>query len=198
MRRNNNTHALHVSETELQRAKAEAKHVEDFLNTDSPDFLSDLMLTALDRAFEHFGLPRPQAPDDQGVGDYNVENLEPLFLKTKLVSWNDIDQGARSHSSEPEPITATLPNGKEVELYGDAAELAGENTMHPDWLRLADAVAEICSNGATPADLKNSVLDFLHSNSGDTWGKLIVTPPMIVKILVHSKIAEENETEVSQ
>ncbi|MGI9068618.1 MAG: hypothetical protein ACR2HX_19720 [Pyrinomonadaceae bacterium] len=193
MHKNNNTHALHVSETELQRAKAEAKHVEDFLNTDSPDFLSNLMLTALDRAFEHFGLPRPEMPDDQEVGNYNAENLEPLFLKTKLLSWDEI-----SNDREPDYVTVTLPNGRELELYGAAADEARkEMDAHPDWIRLANAIEEICSNPATPADLKNLVYDFLHSNSGDIWGKLIVTPPMIVKILVHSKIAEENETEVS-
>jgi hypothetical protein len=51
-----------------------------------------------------------------------------------------------------------------------------EDAAHPDWARLADALAEICSNKATPVHLFNLVVDYLSSNSGELWGRLMITP----------------------
>ncbi len=92
-------------------------------------------------------------------------------------------------------IDVTLPNGQKVDLYGDAVGMAHDT--HPDWIRLARAIYEICTNTATPPELFNAVTDFLHANGSDIWGKLIVQPHMVVKILV-AAAGKATEVEISQ
>ncbi|MGI9068566.1 MAG: hypothetical protein ACR2HX_19460 [Pyrinomonadaceae bacterium] len=182
---------LFDEEREEARVNLEVDNVLRFFDSQSPDFISSEVVYAIDLACNHFGIDQPTYDDDPLTGETQTRAiLTKLFAKTKLFHLPDDD--------DDDSVEATLLNGKKIDLYGDAADLAREpSDTHPDWLRLADAVAEICSNGATPADLKNSVLDFLHSNSGDIWGKLIVTPPMIVKILVHAA-STDDDMEVSQ
>jgi hypothetical protein len=61
----------------------------------------------------------------------------------------------------------------------------------PAWSRLANAVSEIATNAATPVGLFDPVMGFLHSESGELWGKLIRTPAMIQKILIEARVHEE-------
>lgn len=61
----------------------------------------------------------------------------------------------------------------------------------PAWTRLANAISELATNPTTPVALYNSVIDFLNSEGSDLWGKLIVTPPMIQKILIEASVNQE-------
>lgn len=58
-------------------------------------------------------------------------------------------------------VTVALPNGKEVTLYGDAADMAKEKPEPEASPALAAAISEIINNPATPTDLYNSVADFV-------------------------------------
>lgn len=182
-----------MAETDEKRAKTEAKVIADFLEGGPPDFLMRATLDALDRAWEHvFGEPHDH------YQDYDAENLRPLCVKTKLISWDQMWPD-EDETKPLESITATLPNGEELELYGDAADMAKQRgDTDPAWIRLANAVAEIASNDAAPSALQESVIDFLSSNSGDLWGKLMITPPMIQKILIGARIKDEMAEEVAQ
>ncbi len=61
----------------------------------------------------------------------------------------------------------------------------------PNWIRLAEAMSEIITNDATPTELYNLVTDYLSSNSGDIWGRLMVQKAMIVKILVAASCRQQ-------
>jgi hypothetical protein len=61
------------------------------------------------------------------------------------------------------------------------------------WPRLANAVAEIVTNPATPSALYNDVMAFLNSEGSGLWGKLITMPPMIQKILIEARINQEDQ-----
>lgn len=226
-----------LTETDEQRVKAEAKQVADFLESGAPDFLTEQMIAALDDAFDHFGLPRPVC--EMGQGDYDAENLKPLFQKTKLFNLNDIEQntvanlswaiahvlnspitparlkqkvgefvtdisspifddsqeiveqalgfgqcgyagcpgsddplkpcpgpdtsgahvGEQEHDKhDDESVTATLPDGEKVELYGDAVDLAKAKPVNGKVLR---AMSELLHNPETPGDLYESVAEFV-------------------------------------
>ncbi len=69
-------------EREPERARQEANTVANFLEGGPPDFLMEAMLNTLGAAFDHFGLPKPMSAIGEGVGEYDAQNLQPLFLKT--------------------------------------------------------------------------------------------------------------------
>jgi hypothetical protein len=62
-------------------------------------------------------------------------------------------------SGDDDSVTATLENGEQVELYGDAVDVAKPKPEASP--ALAAAISEIINNPATPADLYNSVADFV-------------------------------------
>ena len=63
----------------------------NFFEGGPPDFLMEAMLITLTAAFDHFGLPKPVSAIGEGLGDYDAQNLQPLFLKTKLFSLDKLD-----------------------------------------------------------------------------------------------------------
>jgi hypothetical protein len=73
--------SIKAAEREDKRVRREARTIAAFLNGGPPDFLMEAMLTAIAEAVDYFGLPQPD-------GDYDEQNLQPLFLKTKLISWD--------------------------------------------------------------------------------------------------------------
>ena len=87
------------------------------------------------------------------------------------------------------PDTSDVVPTKEEELPAVEA--------HHDWVRLSEAINLIVTSDAMPTKLYNSTIDFLSSNSGELWGKLMVQPNMIVKILVEAAIKEEAKEELA-
>lgn len=123
-------------ETDEEVAKAEAKLVAYFLEGGLPDFLMNAILPVIDRAFDHFGLPKPECDPSigSGLGDYDEENLYPLFLKTKLTSLEEI-----------------WPNE--------------DDTFEETPSNLARSIAHILSSSLSPARLKREVGDFVNDIS---------------------------------
>jgi hypothetical protein len=79
-----------LNETDETRARAEAEAVNTFLYSGVPDFLMEAILCAIDNAFDHFKMAKPDSDMGEGTGDYTEENLYPLFLKTKFTNWGDM------------------------------------------------------------------------------------------------------------
>jgi hypothetical protein len=84
--------------------------------------------------------------------------------RKRLVKELRAENGRSGETEEDgDHVTVRLPNGKEVDLYGDAADLAKER---PDQVveqsqRIVDAVNEIFSNPRTPGDLYEKVAEFV-------------------------------------
>jgi hypothetical protein len=76
------------SNEEIAEAQRNAQVVATFLETGAPDFLMEAVLSAIDNAFAYTGLSRPTVPE--GIADYDKDNLVPLFLETRLVSWGEM------------------------------------------------------------------------------------------------------------
>ena len=77
--------AEYIPESDDATAEREARVVTTFLNTGMPDFLMTCVLSAIDQAFDHVGVPRPDVHED-----YDENNLKPLFLRTKLTRYDDL------------------------------------------------------------------------------------------------------------
>lgn len=65
--------------------------------------------------------------------------------------------------------------------------IATKGGVTGDLERLALAIAEIYTNRLTPVGLFNQTVDYLSSNSGDLWGRMMIEPSMIEKILVEEE-----------
>lgn len=170
-----------INETDEQRAKAEAQLVARFLQGGPPDFLMEAMLAALDRAWEHvFG--QPHDPYE----DYTAENLEPLFLKTKLISWDEMwpdDDEQDDAQKGPESVTATLPDGQEVELYGDAVDMVREETQDGVDQKVLQAISELLHNPLTPQDLFEKVAEFTCEQSNRAGEEVYHSPVVLGAVL---------------
>jgi hypothetical protein len=92
---------------EDNRARREARTIAAFLNGGPPDFLMTAMLTAIAEAFDYFGMPQPD-------GDYDEQNLRPLFLKTKLISWDSFGLLESAKASADICGTALTPIGARI------------------------------------------------------------------------------------
>jgi hypothetical protein len=51
------------------------------------------MLAVIGDAFDHFGLAKPESDIGEGLGDYDQQNLQPLFRLTKLTNWDELWHG---------------------------------------------------------------------------------------------------------
>ncbi len=136
-----------LTETEEEAAKAEARLIAHFLDGGPPDFLMEAMLAALDKAWEHvFG--QPHDPHE----DYSADNLEPLFMKTKMISWDQMWPDDDVETPEPrnekvlEAMSELLNNPETPsDLYEAVAEFVCEATtnMHENVLHSKDSLTRM-------------------------------------------------------
>jgi hypothetical protein len=83
-----------------------------------------------------------------------------------------------NNSDDDDCVTVTLPNGKEVELGGDAADLARED---PD--PVLAAVFELLHNPETPQDLYEAVAGFVCEQSSQCGDNFYHSTPMLAAVL---------------
>jgi hypothetical protein len=140
---------------ERDRVKREVSAVIMFFEESTPDFLRSAMIESIDLACDHFGIDRPTYDDHPITGnDQTGAILTQLFGKTRMFSLPSQPVG-----EDIDHVNATLENGEQVELYGDAVDVAKRK---PEASQAhANAISEIINNPAAPADLHNSVADFV-------------------------------------
>jgi len=94
-------------------------------------------------------------------------------------------------------VTAVLPDGRYVDLFGDAAEMVGRSVeTPPDWRELAEAVTVILTSDATPRSLFNPVSDFVHEHGSAVWAKLLLTPIIMERVLMEASLKDTDEPKV--
>jgi len=86
-----------------------------------------------------------------------------------------------TNTSDDESVTVTLPNGKEVELYGDAAEMAREPL--DDQARVARAFHELYHNPQTPTQLHQALGEFVGEAMNDTDHVVMYREPFILDLI---------------
>ena len=71
------------------------------------------------------------------------------------------------------------------------------NVIHPDWIKLSEAIAEILNNPATPAALFNPVIEFLQDEATGMFSRFLRDPEMIQRILVEASVDASLNEEVA-
>jgi len=104
---------VHLRESTPEEARKEAGAVAAFLKATTPDFLTEVVLLTLDDAFEHFGMLRPVDKEGE-LADYDEENLWPLFVHTKLTSWDDLWPDKRRLATAVSDILSSEETPKEL------------------------------------------------------------------------------------
>jgi hypothetical protein len=157
--------AVAVMDIEDKRARKEARMVTAFLNGDSPDFLSEAVLRAIDAAFDHFQMSRPQ--DDCGIADYDEQNLYPLFLKTKLHSPEESEASLARHivAIVNHPKTPEYLDRKIRDFVTDATNIqsASGESLLDRWTYDPKTIAA-CVAWANEADDKKEIAAELTAN----------------------------------
>ena len=87
--------------------------------------------------------------------------------------------------SSTEYVVATLPNGEEVELHGDAVEIAKTPGEKPksDRDRVLQAIQELLHNPETPQGLYEAVAQFLCEQLNRCGDNLYHSTAMIIEVL---------------
>lgn len=108
-------------------------------------------------------------------------------------------QFANMVPGDPDKLKARAQAEFEANYLADQElQIRNPGPIDPEWVELSNAAAKIATSNAAPWGLKQPVIDFLSSESGNIWGGLMVRPPVIQRILVAASCKEdESEQEVS-
>jgi hypothetical protein len=98
--------------------------------------------------------------------------------------------GPDAHEKEErtDHVTATLPNGKEVELYGDAVDLAKEPVADQKVIR---ALSELLHNPETPQGLFVAISEFVTDQSNEAGPENLYHSDVGLSHVLDSVPAEE-------
>lgn len=178
--------------TTSQEHKQAALQVEQLFNNSpgTPDWLTNALMAALTETAKIKDIKIWKEDEATGTEDFDLEGLARLFAESQTLSLQP---------EELESVTVTLPNGKQVELYGDAAEMAREPL--DDQARVAHALYDLYHNPQTPTQLWEALGEFVCEAMNDTGHVVQHREPFLLDLIkavddpMSRRIAEREERE---
>jgi hypothetical protein len=161
---------------ERARVQGEVHTILTLFESPTPDFISSVVIDAIAGACEHFGIDEPEYElGDEGKSQTR-NALTQLFAKTRNFTFPREDAG-----EDKDHVDATLENGEEVELYGDAVDIASAYKKS-DFHKMLEAVHELLHNPKTPGGLFESVAGFITDQSNEV-NEIFHEPTVLATVL---------------